>query len=98
MKKQAEKQNIGQTKQHPLIFYKVHALLHTLRTINGYEDQLCTLLEEIKRSGEVSETVHRELEQILEDIPSHEYVDDLKTLRNDLASAPIPATLGSDRG
>lgn len=67
--------------QKPPVFYKVNALLHTIRCIEQHEDQLCTILHEIQTSGRVSEEISGELQALLEEMPSSEYQGDLEALR-----------------
>lgn len=67
--------------QHPPVFYRVNALLHTIRTIEEHEDQLCTILHEIQNSGTLSKKTGAELRALLEEIPSREYQGDLEALR-----------------
>ena len=71
----------------PSLFYKVHALLHTVRTIGQYEDQLCTLMTDIRNTGAVSTEVSRELLDLLEDMPSADYASELHALRRALDTA-----------
>ena len=76
--------------QQPPVFYRLHALLHTIRAIEGYEDQLCTLLHDIKSTGEVNTTVQQELLDLLEEMPT-EYQDELNAIRRELTLAASPA-------
>jgi hypothetical protein len=48
----------------------VHALLQTLRDLQCHEDDLCTLLAEIQRSGKVGTAVRRELLKVLHSMPA----------------------------
>ncbi len=73
--------------QHPQVYYKLHALLHTVRTIGQYEDQLCTLMHAIKIAGAVDRKLSRELLALLEEMPSLEYQADLNTVRGELGPA-----------
>ncbi|MGI4831368.1 MAG: hypothetical protein ACRYFU_24785 [Janthinobacterium lividum] len=75
------------------IFYRLHALLHTIHAIERYEDQLCSLLHEIQTSGAVSEVVSEELRDLLEQIPSSGYQEEINAVREALApSVPVPAS------
>lgn len=53
----------------PPAYYQVHALLETVRAIQCYEDDLCTLLAEIQRSGKVGAGVRRDLLKLLHSMP-----------------------------
>lgn len=54
----------------PSAYYQLHALLETLRTIQCHEDELCTLLTEIQRTGKVGAGVRRELLKTLRSMPA----------------------------
>ena len=38
----------------PQVYYPLHSLLHTLRALETHQDQICTLLADIQRSGKVN--------------------------------------------
>jgi hypothetical protein len=48
----------------------VHALLETVRAMQCYEDDLCSLMTQIQRSGKVTAGVRRELMNVLHSIPA----------------------------
>jgi hypothetical protein len=52
------------------VYYNLHALLETIRAMQCYEDDLCTLLAEIQRSGKLGPGVRRELTNTLQSIPA----------------------------
>ncbi|HTV09453.1 MAG TPA: hypothetical protein VMD97_10455 [Candidatus Aquilonibacter sp.] len=52
----------------PPAYYTVHALLETIRMLQCQEDDLCTLLAEIQRSGKVGAGVRRELLKVLHNV------------------------------
>jgi hypothetical protein len=54
----------------PPVYYNLHALLETIRAMQCYEDDLCTLLAEIQRSGKVGAGMRRELISTLQSIPA----------------------------
>jgi hypothetical protein len=54
----------------PPAYYNLHALLETVRSMQCYEDDLCTLMAEIQRSGRVGAGVRRELINTLQSIPA----------------------------
>lgn len=66
------------------VFYRLHALLHTIHAIEQYEDQLCSLMHEIQTSGTVSDVVSEELRELLEQIPSSGYQDEVNAVRQAL--------------
>ena len=78
-------------KQQPKVYYKLHALLHTVRAIGQYEDQLCTLLHEIERTGAADPKLHRELLGLLEEMPTVAYQADLNAVRGELGGAATNA-------
>lgn len=53
----------------PAAYYQLHALLETVRAMQCYEDDLCTLLAEIQRSGKVGAGVRRDLLKVLHGMP-----------------------------
>lgn len=53
----------------PAAYYQLHALLETVRAMQCYEDDLCTLLAEIQRSGKVGAGVRRDLLKVLQSMP-----------------------------
>lgn len=72
---------------HPPVAYRLHALLHTMHSIEHHEDHLCTLLTEIERSGEIGPAVRKELTALLEVLPSQAFLADLEAARRALAPA-----------
>ncbi|HVG27534.1 MAG TPA: hypothetical protein VM865_08015 [Acidobacteriaceae bacterium] len=54
----------------PPAYYHLHALLHTLRTLQCHEDELCTLLADVQRTGKVSARTRREILELLHGLPS----------------------------
>ena len=54
----------------PDVYYPLHSLLHTLRTLEQHQDQICTLLTDIQRSGKVGASVRKELTALLNQLPS----------------------------
>ena len=71
----------------PAMYYRIHALLHTMHAIEQYEDQLCALMHEIQTTGAVSPVVSDELQDLLSDIPSHQYQDELNAVHQALVPA-----------
>jgi len=69
---------------HPPVAYRLHALLHTIHSIEHHEDELCTLLTEIEREGTVGPEVGRELLALLEGLPLRAFVADLEAARRAL--------------
>lgn len=80
----------------PAIYYRIHALLHTMHAIERFEDHLCSLMHEIQSSGSVSPVISAELRELLADIPSHEYQDDLNAIGEALAP-PVPKAAAKTR-
>ena len=69
------------------VVYRIHTLLHTMRAIARHEDTLCTLMNEIKTAGRVTEELDTELRDLLEEMPAHEYDDDIEAVRQALRPA-----------
>ena len=69
------------------VVYRINTLLHTMRAIARHEDGLCTLMNEIKTSGEVTGELDAELRDLLEEMPAHEYNDDVEAIREALRPA-----------
>ncbi len=98
MKKSVGKKAVASVPgNQPPVFYRVNSLLHTVRHIARYEDQVCTLLHEIQTSGQLNPTTHEELTVLLEEIPSAEYFDDLQALEQALRSPAIDGTVRPKR-
>ena len=53
----------------PAAYYQLHALLQTVRALQCCEDDLCTLLAEIQRSGKVGAGVRRDMLKTLHSMP-----------------------------
>jgi hypothetical protein len=79
----------------PSAYHRLDALLHTIRCIAQYEDALCGLSHELKRTGDLSPEISDELREILEKIPSHDYVLDLDAVRVILIEPQTPMKSGS---
>ncbi len=69
------------------VYTRINSLLYTLRTIAQCEDQLCTLMHHLRTRGKLSSTLSAELHEILDEMPSREYLQDLESLRASLATA-----------
>ncbi len=80
----------------PEIYYSLHTLLETIRVIKIYEDPLCTLLHDIRTTGGASSEVERELQSLLDEMPSAAYTLELDDLRGKLAQAPTAAPPAAD--
>ena len=78
--------------RHPAVAYRLHALLHTMHSIEHHEDHLCTLLTEIEREGEVSSALGRELTALLVELPSEAFVADLEAARRAIAPSARAAS------
>lgn len=70
--------------RQPPVFYRINSLLRVMRVIEQHEEQLCTLMHDIKSSGAVSVGVAAELRTILEEMPSSEYREDLQAVKEAL--------------
>jgi hypothetical protein len=68
-KKPCNEANLNAQSGLPQAYYQLHALLETVRAMQCYEDDLCTLLAEIRRSGKVGAAVRRDLLKTLNSMP-----------------------------
>ena len=73
------------------MYYRLHALLETIRAIKGYEDPLCSLLHTIQTTGAASPEVEGELEELLDAMPSYAYAEELAALREVLDTQAVDA-------
>ena len=78
----------------PTVYRRLHTLLQTVRCIAQYEDVLCEITHEMKQSSELSPRLSRELDEILDKMPSHVYVSDLNAVREILLDTPISVKSG----
>ena len=70
----------------PDLYGSIHALLHTMRLIERHEESLCSMHDELKRTGKLSASQRRKLQQLVYDLPAHDYQADLETLRQALSA------------
>lgn len=73
--------------QHLEVAYRIDVLLHTMRSIERHEEQLCTILHDIKLPGGLTPDVTAELHSLLDELPSHVYQADLDAVREALTAA-----------
>ena len=73
------------------LFYRLHALLGTVRSIAGYEDHLCTLLHEVQTQAAASPELTRDLHALLDEIPAPAtYMEEIEATRRTLSNcAPV---------
>ena len=83
----AKKQKTAAPNPSDEVVYRIHTLLHTMRAISRHEDALCTLMNEVKTAGKVTEELDSELRDLLEEMPAHEYNDDVEAVREALSPA-----------
>ena len=69
----------------PDLYGSLHALLHTMRLIEQHEESLCSMHDELKRTGRLSAARRRELQGLAADLPAADYQADLHALRQALA-------------
>jgi hypothetical protein len=68
-----------------------------MRCITQYEDALCELSHELKGASALSPEASEELRDILEKIPSHDYLIDLESVRAILAEPTLPKRYSSKK-
>jgi hypothetical protein len=83
------------TVQQSSLYHRIDTLLHTMRCIAQYEDALCGLSHEVKQAGAFSPEISDEVREILEKIPSHDYVMDLDAVRAALSESKPSKTSSS---
>ena len=66
-----------------------------MRCIAQYEDALCELSRELRNAGALSPAATEELREILEKIPSHDYLVDLDSARAILAEQRLSKSSSS---
>jgi|GEM_PF-4254647 len=71
-------------------YHRVDALLHTMRRITQYEDALCELSHELKSSRFLSDETSEELRDLLDKIPSHDFMMDIESLKATLPASVPP--------
>lgn len=54
----------------PPVYYRVYALLQTIRALASHEDELCSLLAEIQRTGRIGPRSQRALSELLHSLPA----------------------------
>lgn len=81
----------------PALFYRLHSLLGTVRSIAGYEDHLCTLLHDVQTHGMASPELTRDLLSILNEMPSPAtYREEFEGVRRAPAN-PAPVAESRDK-
>jgi len=63
-------QNTPAQRGLPPAYYQAYALLQTLRALQSHEDELCTLLTEMRRNGRVGVRTRRDLTELLHVLPA----------------------------
>lgn len=76
--KKADAEKIG------AVVYRLNTLLHTMRAIERHEEQLCGIMTEIRLNGGVTASLDEELRDLLEQMPAHEYLEDIDAVRQAL--------------
>ena len=91
----------AKTEQIAAVVYRIHTLLHTVRAIERHEEQLCGIMTEIRMTGVVTAKLDEELRDLLEQMPAHEYKDDIDAVREslspDILSAPVEASISAKK-
>jgi hypothetical protein len=80
--------------RQPSLYHRLDALLHTVRCIAQCEDTLCEFSHELKGARALSVEAIEELRDILEEIPSHDYLTDLESVKALLAKPEPPKRSG----
>ena len=69
-KKACEEDSISPSRAMPEVYYPLHSLLQTLRELEAHENQLCTLLTELQRTGKITARVRSDLSAFLTSFPA----------------------------
>ena len=80
-KKQLEKSN------NSVLSRRLGAFLHTMRSIQRHEQELCTLMHHFERDTTANPEAIEELRNIVNSMPGRDYLDDLSALQDSLESA-----------
>jgi hypothetical protein len=72
-----------------ILSHRIHALLHSVRAISNFEDELCTLLHATEHAETLSPDLLQDLQALLTRMPAHDYLDDLDAVRS-AVEAPSP--------
>jgi hypothetical protein len=65
----------------PDLYSSLHALLHTMRLIERHDEPLCSMHDELKRTGKLSAAQRRRLQHLVDELPAQDYQNDLDTLK-----------------
>ena len=71
----------------PEVYYPLHSLLHTLRSLERHQDQICTLLTAIQRTGTANAGLRRELTALLHELPAAAFDHELQDVWSALEKA-----------
>lgn len=77
-KKEPSKEPATRKEALPEAYYRLNTLLHTVRCIAQHQDRLSMLMHEIKHSGQLGTAESEELGILLAELPSQDYLDDLR--------------------
>jgi hypothetical protein len=69
----------------------LHGLLSSIRCIAQHEDALCELLHELRHQSAPFTSITTELLALLDDLPSHDYLDDIEAVRDILGQSRTAA-------
>ncbi len=61
------------------------ALLHTMQAVQQFEETLCSLMHALRR-GRATGAQVRELREVLEQLPAHDYLHEVDALRDAIAA------------
>ena len=64
------------------VAHQIGSLLHTMRSIQQHEQELCTLKHHFERESSPGPEVMEDLRQLLESMPTRDYLDDLDALHD----------------
>ena len=78
--KKACEQELPARCQMPEPYYPLVSLLHTLREMQAHEDQICSLLTEIQRSGKLTANLRRDLSAFMASFPAASMKQEIEAL------------------
>ncbi len=86
-RKACEHQEVKPGREMPELYYPLHSLLHTLRELEAHEDQICTLLTELQRSGKLTAGLRRDLSALLTSFPAASLEQEVQAISSALSEA-----------
>jgi hypothetical protein len=84
--KRTSKKQLENSK-NSVLSHRLGTFLHTMRSIQQHEQELCTLMHHFERDSSTNPEAIEELRNIVSNMPGRDYLDDLGALQDSLESA-----------